>query len=229
MMSDRVPTGSKELDSLIEGGFLQNSTILLTGCPGSGKTILSAKFIYEGAVKYGEPGVYVCLAESKRMFMKEMLEFGLDFEALIRKNQISILDLSIAAEIDIQSSLNRIISEITNLRAKRLVIDSITALFMGLKDNLEKRHLIRLIYKLIQKSGCTTIMIVDRPWGSDRIGNGIEEFIADGIILMQNYYDEKGNLRRQIRILKMRATNHALGTYEYSIGKRGVEIKVKVD
>ncbi|MCL6578980.1 MAG: AAA family ATPase [Candidatus Bathyarchaeota archaeon] len=225
-MSERVPTGIPELDKLIEGGFPRHAMILLAGGPGAGKTILSAKFLHEGALKYGEPGVYVCFAETKRMFIRDMKNFGMDFEALALENRVSILDLSIGAEIEVQSALNQIMEAVTSIRARRLVIDSITAMSVGLKSELEKRRMIHLLYRIIQNSGCTTIMITDMPYGTNRIGGGIEEFIADGIMMMQTSYNSEGVLRRHLRILKMRGTNHGQKTYEYTIGDNGVEINV---
>ncbi|MHA1711901.1 MAG: RAD55 family ATPase [Candidatus Freyarchaeota archaeon] len=226
MMSDRVPTGIKELDKLIEGGFLRYSMVLFSGSPGAGKTILSATFIHEGATKYKESGVYVCFAESKGEFIRDMQKFGVDFESLTRKDLVSVLDLSLTTETDVQSALNQILEAITSIRAKRLVVDSITAMSVGQKEELEKRHLIRLLYKLIKKTGCTAIIIADMPWGTSRIGGGIEEFIADGIILMESNYTDEGVLRRQLRIIKMRGTNHTQKTHEYKIGKNGIEVKI---
>jgi circadian clock protein KaiC len=223
-VSERVPTGIPELDKLIEGGFPRHAMILLAGGPGAGKTILSAKFLHEGALQYGEPGVYVCFAETKRMFIRDMKNFGMDFEALALENRVSILDLSIGAEIEVQSALNQIMEAVTSIRARRLVIDSITAMSMGLKSELEKRRMIHLLYKIIQNLGCTTIMITDMPYGTSRIGGGIEEFIADGIVMMQTSYDNGGVLKRHLRILKMRGTNHGHKTYEYTIRNNGVEI-----
>ena len=225
-MGERVPTGIPELDKLIEGGFPRHSMILLSGSPGAGKTILSAKFIYEGAAKHDEPGVYVCFAESRGKFIRDMQRFGMDFESIIHKKRVVILDLSIGMEIDVQSALNQILEAITSIGARRLVIDSVTAMFAGLKSELEKRHLIRLLYRLIRKSGCTAIIITDMPWGASRIGSSIEEFIADGIILMQSLYDDEETLRRRLRILKMRETSHTLKTHEYKIGNNGIEIEV---
>jgi len=222
---ERVSTGNTMLDRLLEGGFLRNSMILLAGNPGAGKTLLSAKFIYEGAVRDGEPGVYACFAETRDRFIQNMKMFGMDFESLTSKGMVSILDLSIGTEEEVQSALNQIFEAITNLRARRLVVDSITAMSMGLKNEFEKRHLIRLLYRLIQRTGCTSITITDIPWGSQRIGESIEEFVADGIILMENRYDNDGVLKRYIRILKMRGTNHAKRTYRYVINENGVEIK----
>lgn len=218
-MSERVSTGNVEFDRMIEGGFPRGSVVLLAGSPGAGKTVFSAGFIYNGAVDNGEPGVYVCFAESRDKFLRDMKRFGMDFEPLIRRGKVAVLDLSLGTEVDVQSALNQILETITTMGAKRLVIDSITGIFAGVKSELEKRHVLRLLYRLVQKTGCTTIIIADMPWGSERIGSGIEEFIADGIILMENRYNNNGNLERRIKVLKMRGTEHTLKTHKYRIDR----------
>ncbi len=225
-MSERISTGNEQLDVILDGGFLRNSLILLAGNPGAGKTILSSNFIYSGAIVDDEPGVYACFAETRRRLIQDMKKFGIDFEPLIRRRKVEVLDLSIGSETEVQSALNQIFESITALRAKRLVVDSIAAMAMGLETEFEKRHLIRLLYRLIIKTGCTTVAITDIPWNSDRIGESIEEFVADGIMLMEHSYDEAGSLTRRLRITKMRGTNHSRNTHSYAINEKGLEIQV---
>ncbi|MBN2334071.1 hypothetical protein JXL21_00830 [Candidatus Bathyarchaeota archaeon] len=225
-MSERISTGNSELDTLLDGGFLRNCMILLAGNPGAGKTILSSNFIYSGAVMDDEPGVYACFAETRKRLIQDMKKFGIDFEPLMRRNKIEVLDLSIGSETEVQSALNQIFESITTLKAKRLVVDSIAAMAMGLETEFEKRHLIRLLYRLIIKTGCTTVAITDIPWNSDRIGESIEEFVADGIILMEHHYDDAGNLTRHLRVTKMRGTNHSRKTHFYTINEKGLAIKI---
>ena len=225
-MSERASTGNKQLDALLDGGFLRNSMVLLAGNPGAGKTILSSSFIYDGALNHDEPGVYACFAETRKRFIQDMKKFGFDFEPLIRRRKVEILDLSIGSETEVQSALNQIFEAITTLRAKRLVVDSVAAMTVGLATEYEKRHLIRLLYRLILKTECTTLAITDIPWNTNRIGESIEEFVADGIILMVHNYDENGELKRQLRITKMRGTNHSRMTHAYTISEKGLDIKV---
>lgn len=224
-MSERISTGNMQLDTLLDGGFLRNSMILLAGNPGAGKTILSSNFIYQGALD-DEPGVYACFAETRKRLIEDMNKFGIDFEPMIRRRKVEVLDLSIGSETEVQSALNQIFETITSLRAKRLVVDSISAMAMGLETEFEKRHLIRLLYRLILKTGCTTIAITDIPWNSTKIGESIEEFVADGIILMQHQYDEKENMKRQLRITKMRGTNHSRKTHKYTISAEGLDFEL---
>jgi circadian clock protein KaiC len=225
MMSERIFTGNNELDNLLEGGFLKNSMVLLAGNPGAGKTILASNFIYQGAIN-DERGVYACFAETRKRLIHDMKKFGIDFPPLIRRNKAEILDLSIGSETDVQSALNQIFETITALKAKRLVVDSVVAMAMGLETEFEKRHLIRLLYRLILKTGCTTLAITDIPWNSNRIGESIEEFVADGIILMQHHYNDVDELERQLRIIKMRGTNHSKKTHNYTITEKGLKIEI---
>ena len=83
---------------------------------------------------------------------------------------------------------------------------------MGVSSTYEKRHLIRLLYRLIIKTGCTTIAITDIPWNSRQVGDSIEEFVTDGVILMEHRY-EKNYLTRKLRVTKMRGTNHTRRTH----------------
>ena len=224
IMSGRTPTGIKGFDELIEEGFPTESLILIAGEPGAGKTTFAAQFLYEGATKLGEKGIYVCFAETKKSLTRNMLRFGWDFERLEIEKRCKILDLSTAKEAGIQNNLDIILQEVTNLKAKRLVIDSFTAMSMALSEDIDIRYLVHLLYKFLQKIGCTTLMIADTPWSSKKIGSGIEEFIADAIILMHTYVDKSGELNRKIRILKMRRTNHSMKTHEYEITADGVNV-----
>ncbi len=224
-MIPRVATGIQGFDELVENGFPSESVILLAGNPGAGKTTYAAQFLYEGATKLGERGVYVCFAETKRAFIRNMMSLGWDFERLEIEGRIAILDLSTTKEPGIQSNLDAILDKVSSMRAKRLVIDSFTAMSMAMREPIDIRYLLHLLYKFLQRIGCTTIVVSDTPWGSERIGSGVEEFIADGIILMQTYFDDGNNLKRRMRILKMRSTNHSKRTHEYEITSEGVVIQ----
>ena len=101
-MEDRISTGNIELDALLEGGFLKKSMNLIAGNPGAGKTILSSNFIYNGAIN-DESGVYACFAETRTRLIQDMKKFGMDFDPLIRRRKVEILDLSIGSETDVQS------------------------------------------------------------------------------------------------------------------------------
>ncbi len=223
-MRQHTPTGIKGFDELVEDGLPSESLILIAGEPGAGKTTFSAQFLHAGATLYDEKGIYVCFAETKKSLLRSMMRFGWDFERLEIEKRCLILDLSTSKEAGIQSNLDAMLREVTNLKAKRLVIDSFSALSMALKESIDIRYLVHLLYKFLQNIGCTTIIISDTPWGSKSIGSGIEEFIADGIIQMHTYFNQSGELNRKLRVLKMRNTNHSLKTHKYEIAPQGVVI-----
>jgi len=224
MIIQRIPTGIPKFDELIEGGFPNNSMILLVGYPGAGKTTFSAQFLYNGATRHSARGVYVCFAETKETFLRNMLRFGWDFERLEKEGRIAILDLSVTREAGLQKNLDTIMETMTSINASRLVIDSFSAISMGLKEPIDIRVMIHLLYRFLKKANCVSILILDQPWGSSALGEGISEFLADGIIHLETYFDENEIFRRRLRILKMRGTNHSKSSHEYDITSEGFVI-----
>jgi len=221
----RVPTGIARLDEMLGGGLPKGSTTLVAGGPGTGKTILAAQFIYSGATKYGEKGVYVIFGESAETFKNNMLSLGWDFGKLQEKRQVEILDLiSLREPESVETTFDEIVETARVLGAKRLVIDSITALTVVFKDVAEIRTLISVLQKVLRGLNCTTILITEIPWGTNRLGMGIEEFVSDGIIVLE-MVSRRNQLRRRLMVLKMRATELNLKYYQYEISKNiGIDL-----
>ncbi len=223
-MYEGVPIGIAKLDQILGGGLPRGAIVALIGCPGSGKTLLATKFIYEGATVYGEAGVYVCLTEPKDVFVRTMKLYGFDFEDLENRGLVKVLDLSIGTELDCQSALNKIAEALNRVGAKRLAVDSITALSVGLEDAVSRRHMIRLLYRILRRIGCTSLLILEAPLNYSSFGSMVEEFIADGIIHLNQYYNGDGVLVRTLRVFKMRGAAHGVRTYEYRITDKGIEV-----
>lgn len=208
-----ISTGIDELDNIL-GGFPKGSLIILAGNPGTGKTILSAKFLYRGAVEYNESGVYFSSAESKEIFFKTMRIYGFDFEKLEKEGKFNFLDflaskeklsnMLVLKEPAAHVIINEIIEGVDMVKAKRLVIDSFSALAQSFKDLDEIRMITnRVLSRVIRRMGCTTILIEEVPYGERRIGFGVEEFIADGVIVLRT--DEfEGYRLRELEISKLR-------------------------
>lgn len=206
MNNNRVPTGIDGLDKIIEGGFPKNSLIIIAGNPGTGKTVLSAQFLYRGAVNYGENGVYVSFAENRETFYKNMRPFGFNFEKLEEENKFRFLSLLTVKEKAISSILKIVLREISQINAKRLVIDSFSAVAQAFMEPHDVRILIHTVLgRIVQQMGCTTLMIVEVPYGENKIGLGIEEFLADGVIHLRVRRLEE-RLFRDMSIRKMRGT-----------------------
>jgi len=178
---DRAPSCIDGLDEIIGGGFPRGSLIVLAGNPGTGKTIFSASFLYHGIVDYDEKGVYISFAENKKAFFNNMRAFGFNFEELEKAGKFRFLDLITAREETAPAIIETILREVSEVGVRHLVIDS----------------------KLKPKA--RTLLIVENPHGDDRIGFGIEEFVADGIILLKRSR-LADRLLRELEIFRMRGT-----------------------
>lgn len=224
---ERVPTGIDGMDDLIEGGFPRGSLILLAGSPGSGKTIASAQYLYNGAVEFDENGVYVSFAERRETFFKNMMRFGFDFESLEKKGRFKFLDLMTCNEDSIGSTLSVVLGEVSAMNAKRLVIDSFTAMAQAFDKKIEARIVIHLMEKMMRQSNCTTLLLAEVPTGSPLIGIGIEEFVADGIIVFE-VIEERTRIRKRAIVRKMRGTNHNMNYNNIVISSKGFSLMPEV-
>jgi len=221
MENNRVVTGIEGFDSLIEGGLPRNSVIVVAGGPGAGKTIFSAQYIHHGALN-GEKGVYVSFGEAADAFKEYMQRFGLGFQKLEKEGKVAILDLTVP-KLGLETNLDLIEQRVRDLGAKRLVIDSFSAIALALGERVDVRTTLHMLTKLLREINCTTIMVVDVSIGSQTIGTGLEEFLADGIVLLDTSL-EGGQLQRSLLVRKMRGTNHSIRTNPYIISERGIAV-----
>jgi len=220
---DRVTTGVKGLDELIEGGLPRASMIILAGSPGSGKTIASAQFLYHGAKDCDENGVYVSFSERKDVFMKNMERFGLDFADLEKKGKFKFLDFATTKEPGISSTLNELLNETFSIKAKRLVVDSFSAMALAFEKKIDARVVLHAFEKLMHQANCTTLLLIEVPTNSSNLGLGFEEFVADGLILFETIEDKVGIKKRAI-IRKMRGTDHNRNYSNIVISDQGISL-----
>jgi circadian clock protein KaiC len=220
---DRVKTGVEGLDDLIDGGVIKGDVILLAGTTGSGKTIFSTQFIFNGATQYGEKGVYATFEEDEPSLKRNMEKLGLDLEKLEHKGTVKVIGLQAMKDIGLNANLDYILKTVRELGAERLVIDSLTAFLTGTGEKFEYRTLMHLFYKILKKMGCTTIMTCSIPAGSNTLGLGIEEFIADSVIVLENVVVDT-ELKTRFLIRKMRGTGHSRTYHDVIINEKGLKI-----
>ncbi len=223
ILADRTPTGINGLDDMIEGGFPKGSLILLAGSPGSGKTIASAHFLYHGAKSLNENGIYLSFAERREFFIDNMKKFGFDFEMLENQGKFKFLDLLTTREDTVSSTIGMLSREVLELDARRLVVDSFTAMAQAFRRRIDARIILHMIEKLMSRSACTTLLLVELPTGTKTIGLGFEEFVADGVVLFETVEEREG-IRKRAVIRKMRGTNHSLNYSHIVISDRGISL-----
>jgi len=216
MMDSRVKTGIGKLDQILKGGIPRGSIVLLAGGPGTGKTIFSARFLYSGMADYNENGMYVSFTEPRDTFKKYMLEFGWNFDEYEKRGLFTYLDLFSTSEEGLDHVMKTILEPISTRNIKRLVIDSVTALSISLGERYKVRNIIYLLKQLLKQTECTSIFIAEVPFGYPMMGVGIEEFVVDGVIVLE-MQREGYEFRRRLAVLKMRGTEHDLRYYRFDI------------
>ena len=205
-MSVRVPSGIDGLDEVTGGGFPKGSLILIAGNPGTGKTVFSMKFLVRGA-EAGEPGLYVSITEDKDLLIKNLSKhLELDIKKYVDEGKIRIIDLVAVKDLGVSACLDMILGGVESIGAERLVIDSFTALAQALREPIDVRIIVQTILsRLVRRMGCTTVMIEEVPIGENKVGLGLEEFVADGVIKIEaKEFGER--LLRDLTVIKLRGT-----------------------
>jgi len=203
-LTTREPTGISTLDLMIEGGVPRGSLILVAGNPGSGKTVFCAHFLHHGAEKLGETGIYVSFSEARDTFLTEMKGFGFDFEKLQNEGKFRFLDFPAMGEHGVETTVEVILKHMRETKAQRLVIDSFSAMAQAFRNRNDARIILHTILsKMTRQAGCTTFLITEVPTGDNRLGISMEEFVADGVLILKR---EKEFGIRELEIQKMRGT-----------------------
>ena len=211
MSEERVPTGITGLDERINGGLPKGSLTVVGGEPGSGKTTLCAQFLHYGATEH-EPSVYVSFGENHKVFYSNMRLFGLDFEKC--DQSFKYLDF-MRMKSGSESVLAILLQELEQFKTRRLAIDSFTALSQTIRDVPEQLVVMdTILSKILRGMGCTTIVTVEKRVGQPLLGSGFEEFVADGILMLER--DTKSGIR-QVRIPKMRSTALPQDRFPYTL------------
>jgi len=224
----KCPTGIKGFDQITEGGLPKNRTTLISGSAGSGKTLLGLDFLINGALDYKERGVFMSFEETKDELYKDVASLNLDLRSLVAQKKI-LLEYVLLERRDVQESefnlegvLIRLDHAIDSIGATRVVLDSIESLFAGLTDigilRLEVKRLFRWL-----KSKNVTAIVTGEPVHGSYTRHGLEEYVSDCIIFLDNRVREQISVRR-IRVIKYRGSNHGTNEYPFVIDKDGLSV-----
>jgi len=236
---NRVATGIKGLDELMEGGFPEGRSVLLSGACGTGKTIFCSQFLYNGAKKFSEPGIYVTLDERPDLIRQDVMRFGWDLRKLEDEKMLQIIDGSIAkigipseeefampsTGFDLDKLLLEIVRATKRIGAKRLVIDSIPSLGLNYNNENDVRNAILKLSYVLMRSGVTSLVTSEVIEGENKFGKyGVEEYVVDGVIVL-HYMGIGTQSNRTLHIRKMRATKHSEDLHPIEIGNAGIVVK----
>ncbi len=217
-MKKKVRTDIPEFDQLIEGGFLPNQNILLSGVPGSGKSIFGAQFIYNGAKNQDEAGVYVSTQETREKFYANMLKFGMDFEELEKKGKIIFIEqqLTTSEMYDVE----KVVAAIEKLKAKRVVYDSINIFDAKYPKKNEQITQISEYMRALSSTGSVVLWTTENKYEEEVEFDPIA-FLSDGIISFRYQIDETEN-SRHISVIKLRGIKHDRKMHPMKITKKGI-------
>ena len=224
MVLERVKTGIPGLDEIIGGGIPRNHLMLITGNCGTGKTIFCSQYIYHGITKHRENGIYLSFEEPAESIKENLGEFGWNLEKYEKEGRFSFIRYD---PYHIEDVFDILESTIRETKATRVVVDSISALGLHVKDEGELRNMIFNLSMILRKLNCTSVLVSEIVPGSEGISRyGVEEFVSDGVIVL--YYERiASTFSRALQIWKMRGSSHSEKLHPYKISKQGITVYPK--
>ncbi len=225
----RTTTGVSGLDDILHGGLPSGQMYLLEGNPGTGKTTIALQFILEGA-RQKERTLYVTLSESKAELESaaashgwslddvELVEFVPEEAALNAEDSYTVFHPN---EVELASTIKKLIEEIERVQAQRVVLDSLSELRLLAAEPVKYRRQLLALKRYFAGRGMTTLLL------DDRSGEGSDvqlQSIAHGVIRLQKNPRSYGITRRQMEVLKVRGSGFREGLHDYNISADGLEI-----
>ena len=225
----KCPTGIQGLDEITFGGLPKGRTTLVCGSAGCGKTLLGMEFLVRGAMEFNEAGVCISFEETDDELIRNVASLGFDVAALVAKKKLAIdyiyLERSLieeAGDYDLEALFVRIGHAVDLIGAKRVLLDSVEALFSALSNEGVLRSELRRLFRWLKARGLTAVVTGERGQGT-LTRYGLEEYISDCVILLEhNVVDSV--LTRRLRVVKDRGTTHGTNEYPFLIESDGISV-----
>lgn len=226
---EKAPTGIVGLDEVTGGGLPKGRPTLVCGSAGCGKTLFSMEFLVRGITEFGEPGVFMSFEESSGELTQNVASLGFDLNNLVARKKL-VLDhvyierseIAETGDYDLEGLFIRLGHAIKTIGAKRVVLDTIEALFSGIPNHAILRAEIRRLFRWLKSQGVTAVITGERGDGT-LTRCGLEEYVADCVILLDHRVIEQISTRR-LRIVKYRGTWHGTNEYPFLIDAAGFTV-----
>lgn len=223
----KTKTGIDGFDDITFGGLPENRTTLICGAPGCGKTLFAMEFLINGIRKFDEPGVIISFEESPKELRENYSSFGHDIDTYIKQKKLSIDYIQIdkaeleAGEYDLEALFIRIEHSLAQVKAKRIVIDTLEALFAGFDESILRIEIKRLFRWLKEKN--VTLVITGEKGEKSLTRYGLEEYVSDCVVYLDHRVSDQLSTRR-LRIVKYRGSFHGTNEYPFLIDERGLSV-----
>ena len=225
----KAPTGISGLDEITQGGLPRGRPTLVCGAAGCGKTLFAMEFLLRGAEQHGENGVFMAFEETEQDLSQNVRSLGFDLDKLVADGRIAVDHVHIepaeiheTGEYDLEGLFLRLGMAIDSVGAKRVVLDTLEALFGGFTNQALLRAELRRLFRWLKDKGVTAVITAERG-GGNLTRQGLEEYVSDCVILLDHRVTEQVSTRR-LRIVKYRGSTHGTNEYPFLIDENGIHV-----
>jgi circadian clock protein KaiC len=222
-------SGIRGLDEITGGGLPRGRPTLVCGGAGCGKTLLAVEFLVRGAEQFGEPGVFMSFEETDAELKANVASLGFDLAGLVRRKRIVLDHVHIersevteTGEYDLEGLFIRLNHAIDSVGARRVVLDTLEALFVGLPNEAILRAELRRLFRWLKDKGVTAVITAER--GREQLTrHGLEEYVSDCVILLDHRVNDQ-IATRHLRVVKYRGALHGTNEFPFLIGEEGFSV-----
>jgi circadian clock protein KaiC len=225
----KCPVGIGGFDEITNGGVPRGRPALVCGGAGCGKTLFAIEFVVRGAIEFNEPGVFVSFEETDAELAANVRSLGFDLNDLVRRKKLAMdfihierSEIEQTGSYDLDGLFVRLQFAIESVKAKRVVLDTIEALFSGLSDTAVLRAELRRLFRWLKEQGVTALITGEKGEGT-LTRHGIEEYVSDCVILLDHRIHDQLSTRR-LRVVKYRGSAHGTNEYPFIIDKDGISV-----
>ena len=222
-------TGIPGFDEITRGGLPTGRPTLVCGSAGAGKTLFAMEFLVRGATHFNEPGVFMSFEETDEELAKNVASLGFDLKQLVSDKKLLLdyvfierSEIEETGEYNLEGLFLRLGHAIDTTGAKRIVLDTLEALFSALPNEAIIRAELRRLFRWLKEKGVTAVITCERGEGT-LTRYGLEEYVADCVLLLDNRVENQISTRR-MRIIKYRGTSHGTNEYPFLIDENGFSV-----
>src|SRR6266404_1957555 len=226
---EKSPTGIAGFDEVTNGGVPKGRPTIVCGGPGCGKTMFAAEFLVRGAIEFNEPGVLMTFEETSEEMSKNVASLGFDLKKLTAKKKMVLeyvriepAEIQETGEYDLEGLFIRLQRAVKSIGAKRVVLDTVEAIFSGFSNTGMLRAEIRRLFRWLKDHGLTTVVTAEKGEGS-LTRYGLEEYVSDCVIFLDHRVTDQISTRR-MRVVKYRGASHVADEIPFLIDERGFSV-----